>query len=112
MKKYTNSNNDEFSSIKNIVEEIINDNKADLSNKFTYELIKNSWTTIIGSIVGETLPDRLTNGTLYVACNTQGLINTLHFYKKEIIKNINSLFKDDIKVTDIKFFFKSMNSQK
>jgi len=106
MKNYLKNEND-FSSIKDILKGILSDEKNSLQDKFHYNLIKNSWSDIIGNeFLDKTYPDRLVGGTLYVACSSQGAINTLHFYKKDIIKDINKLFKDDINIMNIKFFFK------
>jgi len=100
--------NDEnnFSSFKDIVKDIIDNDRYNLKNKFFYELIKSRWNDIIGNdFSNKTHPDRLVDTILYVGCSNQGLIYTLNFYKKDIIKNINELFKDDINIVNIKFFF-------
>ena len=94
--------------INDIIKDIINNDKYNLQDKFFYKFIKNHWNDIIGSEFSDkTYPDRLFGKTLYIACSNQGLINILHFYKRDIINNVNKLLENDINIVDVKFFFRS-----
>jgi len=99
------SNN--FFEIKKIIENIFNENKTfpDINILF----LKKNWKDIIGDqLYLHTEPVKIINNLLIINCDHQGWINTLQFYKEEIIKNINNInnISNNNMIKDIKFIFK------
>lgn len=96
------SNN--FIDIKKILENIFKESK--ILPDINVLLLKKNWENIIGDQLYEhTEPIRINKNQLIIKCDHQGWINSLQFYKSEIINNINSLSNNNI-IKDIKFIFK------
>ncbi|OHD05918.1 MAG: hypothetical protein A2086_06965 [Spirochaetes bacterium GWD1_27_9] len=74
-------------------------------------LIKRKWIDIIGKkLFFHTSPEKMYNGILYVNCSHQGWIQTLQFYKNEIIENIQKYY-NDIQVKEIIFKLGKIDNQ-
>jgi hypothetical protein len=67
-------------------------------------LLQKKWNIIIGEkLFIHTDPEKIYGHKLYVKCSHQGWINTLQFYKKDILKNIKENLEEDFNITDIIF---------
>lgn len=95
---------DNFKEIKKIIENIFRENK--MFPDMNILLLKKNWKEIIGDqLYNHTEPLRIHNNLLIVNCDHQGWINSLQFYKEEIIKNINNISDINL-IKDIKFIFR------
>ena len=73
--------------------------------------LKKNWIEIIGEQLStHTKPVKIYSSTLVIHCDHQGWINTLQFYKQDILNNISNIFKNEINVNDIKFVYRNTRS--
>jgi predicted nucleic acid-binding Zn ribbon protein len=92
------------SNIKDIIDDIFKKSRG-LSD-FRIIKLKRDWKKIIGDqMYKHTFPVRIEKTTLIINCDHQGWINTLQFYKKELLENIKKSFNDELKITEVKFYF-------
>ena len=92
------------SEIKDIIDDIFK--KTSFLSDFRIIRLKKVWKDIIGDqLYKHTNPVKIDRSTLVINCNHQGWINTLQFYKKEILENIRKYFNDDFKISDVRFYY-------
>ena len=99
-----------ISHIKDIIKNSIG-GKA-IKEGFKIHLLRKEWCEIIGEkLYRNTSPLKIVKTSLYVKCAHQGWIQTLTFYKKDIIEKINVKFKDDFEIAEIKFVFGKISEE-
>lgn len=92
------------SEIKDIIDDIFK--RSSFLSDFRVVRIKKIWKEIIGvQLYKHTIPVKIERTTLVVNCDHQGWVNTLQFYKKEILENIKKKFNDDFKINDVRFYY-------
>ena len=96
------SNN--FTGIKNILDNILKNEKYMPNLKIVK--LKRDWNNIVGKQLSKyTQPKKIYQSVLVVDCNHSGWINTLQFYKDDILNKIREYYPDDMGIKDIKFFY-------
>jgi predicted nucleic acid-binding Zn ribbon protein len=97
--------------IKDILNSILKENKYLSEVKILK--VKKKWNDIVGEeLIKHTSPLYFKKDILFVNCDYQGWINTLQFYKSDILNNIINIFSDEIKIIDIRFIFVKDNNFK
>jgi hypothetical protein len=88
--------------IKEIIKYSINN--KEFKDNFRILLLKKKWIDIIGEKLSiHTCPEKIMNNKLYIKCDHQGWIQTLQFFKKNILENIAELYKKEFLIKDIIF---------
>lgn len=99
------------SEIKNIIDDIFK--KSYIFSDFKITRLKKKWKEIIGEqLYNHTNPVKLEKNTLFINCDHQGWINTLQFYKKEILDNIKKIFNNEFNIIELKFNYGKINKIK
>jgi hypothetical protein len=91
-----------------LIKEILN--KILKDNRFTGEVkilkLKKYWLDIVGEELEKHItPIDIKKNILYINCDHQGWVNTLQFFKSDILDKIGQIFKEEIIIHDIKFLF-------
>jgi predicted nucleic acid-binding Zn ribbon protein len=95
---------DEPADIKQILDRLFGASK----NKPDFDIVKlrKKWKEIVGNeLVAHTKPIKISGNILYIKVDHQGWVNTLQFYKNDMIGNIKKEFQDKIIINDLKFTF-------
>lgn len=93
--------------IKEIIKNSINN--KEFKENFKILLLKKQWNEIIGEkLYYHTAPQKILKNILYVKCAHQGWIQTLFFYKNDILKNIEKFYQYELNIKDIIFIFGSI----
>ncbi len=99
------------SEIKNIIDDVFK--KTNILTDFRISRLKKKWKEIIGEqLYDHTYPVKLEKNTLYINCDHQGWINTMQFYKKEILENIKKTFNNEFNIIELKFNYGKTNKIK
>ena len=97
-----------ISHIKEIIEGSINN--REIRGNFKILLLKKAWKSIIGEkLYLHTAPQKILKNNLYIKCAHQGWIQTLYFYKSEILSNITKYYMDEIQIKDLVFVLGKIN---
>ena len=92
------------SDIRDIIDDIFK--RTSFLSDFRIIRLKKVWKEIIGDqLYKHTIPVKIDRDTLVINCDHQGWINTLQFYKKEILENIKKNFNDDFKLNKVRFYY-------
>lgn len=90
--------------IKDIIDDIFKQSR--ILSDFRIIRLKKFWKEIIGKqLYKHTTPVKIDRTTLVINCDHQGWINTLQFYKKEILGNIKKYFNDNFKIDEVRFYY-------
>ncbi len=103
MARYFNKNFYNIASIKDEMSKLLSVTNNSVYWMFKIENIKSMWREIIGEKLCDlTSPQYIYKTTLYVYCKHAALIQSLNFYKSEIIKKLE-VKMPDMKIKDIYF---------
>ena len=102
--------------IKNIIKRVIKSNQYQF--KTQVYLLDKHWKKIVGSrLYPLCMPHNIYKKRLYINCRHQGLVQTLQFYKKDILDKIKTLYTEGhllehIDIDDIRFSYGNVNHAK
>jgi predicted nucleic acid-binding Zn ribbon protein len=90
--------------IKEILNNILKENR--FAPELKISKLKKKWLEIVGGELEKHItPVDIKKDVLFVNCDHQGWINTLQFFKSDILDNISKFFENEIVIKDIKFIF-------
>lgn len=106
MEKYFNKNFYNISSVKDEISKLLSKTNSSVYYMFKLENLRGIWIDIVGEkLCNLTNPEYIYKNTLCVYCKHSGLIQSLNFYKNEILKKIQNKMPE-LKINDIYFSMK------
>jgi hypothetical protein len=103
MARYFNKNFYNIASIKDEMSKLLSVTNNSVYWMFKIENIKAMWNEIVGDkLYALTVPQYIYKTTLYVYCKHTALIQSLNFYKNEIIKKLEDKMPE-LNIKDIYF---------
>lgn len=86
--------------ISNILEAMIKQFK--LEKEFTIDNLRQEWPQIAGMLASQSMPDRISNNTIYIKTTNSIIANEIMMLKHVILERCNSVFNNQI--IDVKTF--------
>ena len=111
MARYFNKNFYNISSVKDEMSKLLSVTNNSVYWMFKIEMLRNIWSEIIGEkLCNLTYPEYIYKNTLCVYCKHPGLIQSLTFYKNNLLKKIE-LKVPELKIQDIYFSAKKKENK-
>lgn len=112
MARYLNKNFYNIASAKDEISKLLSLTNKSVYWMFKIETLKECWNDIVGEKLGSlTYPKYIYKKTLCVYCSHAALIQSLNFYKAEIIEKIKEKMPD-VTIDDVYFSVKKENISK
>lgn len=111
MARYFNKNFYNIASVKDEMSNLLRLTNSSVYWMFKIENLKSVWIEIVGEKLSNlTCPEYIYKNTLCIYCKHAALIQSMNFYKKEMIQKIRTKIPD-LKIDDIYFSVKKKESR-